>query len=161
MAFLKLDAPTNSWFRLITNARAKIPDSIPNDGSTFDLTLTNGETISADFLIRATGQKPNTQLINSLEPSTSEPLVNPKNGFIRVKPTMQLADPKYPNIFSVGDIADSGARKTVRAAIPQVSIIAQNIMQMIDGKEADNEFKPTPMGIHLSLGRVSLMLPPE
>ncbi|KAI5306755.1 hypothetical protein KEM56_007272 [Ascosphaera pollenicola] len=139
--------------KLITNARAKIPVTVPDDGSTFDLPLTTGETITADFLIRATGQTPNTQLLNSLKPSSSEPLINPENGFIRVKPTLQLTDPKYPNIFSVGDIADSGARKTVKAALPQVSVVAKNILQLTEGREADKEFKPTPFGIHLSLGK--------
>ncbi|KAI5294171.1 hypothetical protein KEM52_004559 [Ascosphaera acerosa] len=139
--------------RLITGARVNVPSTVPNDGSAFQVSLTTGETLRTDLLIRATGQKPNTQLLTSLPSSSGEAWTNPANGFIRVKPTLQLDDPQYPNIFAVGDVADTGARKTVRAALPQITTVAQNVLRLIEGKEADQTFTPSPLGIHLSLGK--------
>lgn len=58
----------------------------------------------------ANPQQPNTHFLDSLKPSSENSLINPKNGFIRVKPTMQLADPAYPFLYAVGDVADSGGK---------------------------------------------------
>lgn len=69
---------------------------------------------------------------------------------------MQIADPTLPNIFVAGDIADSGAQKSVRAAVPQVEIIAKNIAKLITGDSGDlATFSSAPAGIHLTLGIVS------
>lgn len=55
-------------------------------------------------------QQPNTHFLDSIKPSSENSLISPKNGFIRVKPTMQFADPAYPHLYAVGDVADSGGK---------------------------------------------------
>lgn len=139
---------------MITGTRATVPATgFPNNGKSFDVALTNGETITADFVIQATGQKPNSEILASLPASSADGHVNPANGFIRVKPTMQLPDPKYPNIFAVGDVADTGAQKSVKAAGPQTETILNNIQALIEGKEAKATFTPIRPGIHMTLGK--------
>lgn len=140
---------------MITGARAVIPDTgFPADGRRFDVALTNGETVPADLVIQATGQKPNSEILASLpQSSPSESHINSTNKFIRVKPTLQLADPKYPNIFALGDVADTGAQKSVKAAVPQMETVFSNIQSLIQGQEAKATFTPVRPGIHLSLGK--------
>ncbi|ETS85423.1 hypothetical protein PFICI_03448 [Pestalotiopsis fici W106-1] len=114
--------------------------------------LQNGTKLSADVIVPAVGQTPNTQFLSGLAPSSQDSLVNPANGFIRVKPTLQLADPKYPNIFAVGDVADSGAHKAARPGGAQAAVLARNLVAMIEGKEPSENIVVSPPAIHLSLG---------
>jgi NADH dehydrogenase FAD-containing subunit len=108
-------------------------------------------------VILATGQTPNNSLISDLTSSTSESLINPDNGFIRIRPTMQFKDEQYPNLFAVGDIADTGLRKAARPGSAQAAVIAKNIQAMIEGKKPEEVFPRMPAAIHLTLGMVSLL----
>lgn len=144
--------------KLITGSRVMIPNGgFPNDGSTFDVELTNGTTESTEFVILATGQTPNNQLVADLKPSTPEGLsvINPDNGFIRVRPTMQFLDEKYSNMFAVGDIADTGAQKAARPGAAQAAVVAKNILDLIEGRNPEEKFVKGPGAIHITLGMVS------
>lgn len=116
--------------------------------------LQNGTKISADVIIPAVGQTPNTQFLSDLPSSSEDSLINPANRFIRVRPTLQFQDPKYPNIFAVGDIADSGAHKAARPGAAQAAVVAKNVLAMVEGKEPTEKIVVSPPGIHLSLGLV-------
>lgn len=91
-------------------------------GKPIVISLQNGDTLQADVVIPATGQTPNTQFLSTLPASSEDSLINPANGFIRVKPTLQFQDPKYPNLFAVGDVADSGAHKAARPGAAQAKV---------------------------------------
>ncbi|KAI5364645.1 Putative FAD/NAD(P)-binding domain, FAD/NAD(P)-binding domain superfamily [Septoria linicola] len=140
--------------RLITNTRAKVPqDGFPNNGDeTFSVGLQNGQTINSNFVILATGQKPNNQLVASLPSSNASGLVNTANGFLHVKPSLQLQDDSYSNIFAVGDIADTGLHKAARPGAAQAKVVAKNILSLIEGQQAEAKFEKSPRAIHLSLG---------
>lgn len=139
--------------RLITNTRAKIPEGgFPNDGNQFTVDLNNGQQLETNFVIRATGQKPNNELVGTLPATNSEGLLNPENGFIRIKKTLQLQDDAYSNIFAVGDIADTGVHKAARPGQGQAKAVASNTLSMLSGKTPDVEFEKSPRAIHLSLG---------
>lgn len=141
---------------LVTGARIVVPESgFPNNGTPFTVQLNNGTELSTEFVILATGQKPNNDLIKSLPASSPDSLINPDNGFIRIRPTMQFQDPKYPNLFALGDIADTGLRKAARPGGPQAAAVAKNIQAMIEGKKPEEAFPPFPMAIHITLGLVS------
>lgn len=117
--------------------------------------LQNGTKLSADVIVPAVGQTPNTQFLSGLTASSPDSLINPANRFIRVKPTLQFQDPKYPNIYAVGDIADSGAHKAARPGAAQAAVVAKNIVAMIEGGQPSEKIVVSPPGIHLSLGLVS------
>ncbi|EKV06614.1 Amid-like NADH oxidoreductase, putative [Penicillium digitatum] len=141
--------------RLITGSRVIVPPSgFPNDGSTFDIQLTNGTTESTQFVILATGQTPNNQLVADLESSDPDggSVLNPENGFIRVRPTMQFLDEKYSNLFAVGDIADTGAQKAARPGSVQAAVVARNIQALIEGRAAGDTYVKGSAAIHLTLG---------
>ncbi|EED17576.1 Amid-like NADH oxidoreductase, putative [Talaromyces stipitatus ATCC 10500] len=141
--------------KLITGARVVVPsERFSTDGSQYEVHLTNGTRLTADFVILATGQKPNNDLLRDLIPSNGESLANPKNGFIRVRPTLQFLDSKYPNLFAVGDIADTGLHKAAKPGAAQAAVAARNIQAMIEGKEPREHFSWSPAAIHLTLGLV-------
>ena len=142
--------------RLITSSRVAVPpQGFPRTGSPFDVQITNGDKVSADFVILTTGQKPNNSVVADLSPSAPDSIINPDNGFIRVRPTMQFHDSKYPNLFAVGDIADTGARKAARPGVAQAAVVAKNVQAMIEGRSPDEKFVAGPSGIHITLGMVS------
>ncbi|KAM3422419.1 hypothetical protein BST61_g2770 [Cercospora zeina] len=140
---------------LVTSTRAKLPrdGTFSNNGRGFDVEFTNGQQpISTDFVILATGQKPNNQLVSSLPSTTADGLVNPTNGFLKIKKTLQLQDPAYAHIFAVGDIADTGLHKAARPGAAQAKIAAKNVLAMIEGHEPEGEIEHSVRAIHLSLG---------
>jgi apoptosis-inducing factor 2 len=121
----------------------------------FEVHLTNGAKVSTELVVLATGQAPNNSLVSDLDPSTPSSLINPDNGFIRIRPTMQFLDEKYPNLFAVGDIADTGTQKAARPGVGQAAVVAKNIQALIEGRRAEEKFKGGPAAIHLTLGIVS------
>ncbi|KAJ6150709.1 hypothetical protein N7470_007303 [Penicillium chermesinum] len=141
--------------KLITDTRVQIPPGgFPQDGSAFDVKLTNGTTESTEFVILATGQTPNNQLVAHLASSPNAPsVINPDNGYLRVRPTLQLLDEQYSNIFAVGDIADTGNQKAARPASSHASVVANNIRALIENREPEETFVKAPAGIHLTLGK--------
>ncbi|CAH0055195.1 unnamed protein product [Clonostachys solani] len=154
----KLDEVIRDRFKeldidVITGTRAVIPPKgFPSDGSLFALELKDGRKIPTNLVILATGQTANSQFLKDLEPSTSTSILNPNNGFIRVLPTLQLQDPKYSNIFAVGDVADTGARKAARPGVEQAAAAVANIASMIAGKEPSEQMVLGRLAIHLTLG---------
>lgn len=116
--------------------------------------LKDGQKLSTNLAILATGQTPNNGFLSSLRSSSKDSLINPTNGFIRVLPTFQFQDPLYPNMFAIGDIADSGAHKAAKPGMGQASAAARNIVAMIEGKAPSETVVVAPPAIHLTLGLV-------
>lgn len=147
------DAFDQQGIQLITNARAKVPnEGFPNNGARFTVGLNNGDEFETDFVILATGQKPNNALVDSLPTTNPEGLINKTNGFIRINKSMQIQDEAYRNIFAVGDIADTGVHKAARPGAAQAKVVASNILSMLFGGSPDVQYEKSPRAIHLSLG---------
>jgi len=70
-------------------------------------TTTSGKSIQADFVIKATGNTPNSQLISTLSPI----LVSPSTKRMLVTPELKIADAAYPNIYAFGDASESEGTK--------------------------------------------------
>lgn len=139
----------------IGGSRVNIPPGgypIGGTGEPIEVKLQDGRTLTADFVVQATGQTPNTQWLKDLPASSPDSILNPNNGFIRVKPTLQFADPAYPHMYAVGDVADSGAHKAARPGMGQGIVAAKNIVAMVEGKEPQEKIEIDPPAIHLSLG---------
>ncbi|SNX86822.1 related to AIF1 - mitochondrial cell death effector [Melanopsichium pennsylvanicum] len=143
--------------KTILGSRVVIPDGgFPEfqEGKTFDVKLQNGDKMPADLVLLCTGQTPRSDVMRSFAPETIT-----SDGFINVSPTLQIK-PSSPglkqHIFALGDIANSGAAKTVRSAMGQIDVISSNILTLIESKAQPNvelkQFTPGPSGIHLSLG---------
>lgn len=145
--------------QLVTGQRVVVPEQgFPTDGTRTEVQLADGRKIPADLVILATGQIPNTQLLQTLNGTTTDPstsIINPSNGFLRVRPTLQLLNPQHPHIFALGDVADTGAPKAARPGMMQADVVVQNVLSLIEGKEAEKEMEVGPAAIHLTLGLVS------
>lgn len=102
--------------------------------------------------ITSIGQTPQSALLTTLAPNAIKP-----NGFIATLPTLQIADHASPNVFALGDIADTGANKAARPGNQQAELVARNIVRLIEGKGEDLDiYKYDTPAIHLSLGIVSV-----
>ena len=81
------------------------------------------------------------------------------DGHIRVKPTLQVADDKLAHIYACGDVADTKTpNPNSRSAMRQASIVADNILRVIAGKEPCYTYVNNWSDgvIKLTLGLVSL-----
>jgi len=70
-----------------------------------------------------------------------------------VKPTLELVD--HPRIFAMGDIIDWKEEKQAMKAMGHKSIVANNVLSVLDQKLALKNYKGTYEIILLSNGRVS------
>jgi NADH dehydrogenase FAD-containing subunit len=106
----------------------------------------------------AVGATPRGEIIRSL----SSALYNSSTHSIRVNETLQLADKAYPNIFVAGDVADTADLKMAYKAGLHATIVANNIISLLQSQAPTAIYKPTtgsemmtlPMG---KLGGVSYL----
>ncbi|KAJ7765027.1 FAD/NAD-P-binding domain-containing protein [Mycena maculata] len=157
---------------VILGQRVKIPSShFPVSGPAYDVELADGRLIPADIAvcfssdftpcrvvtaitqISCIGATPLSSPIESLSPDLID-----KSGFIRVKPTLQIQDERYGNVFAIGDVAGTGANKNARSGAGQAQVAATNIKSLIRGDTAKEEYVPTPLAIHMSIGLWSWIL---
>lgn len=59
--------------------------------------------------IICTGQTPQSEVVRTLSSRSVD-----ESGFVKVSKTLQIADAQYPNVFAVGDVADTGAHKAAK-----------------------------------------------
>lgn len=148
--FTERGIKTRLGSRVVIPPSGSFPSFQP--GKTFDVELQDGSKVQADLVLMCTGQTPRSSLLASFAPDAIT-----KDGFIDVSPTMQIQPASTPlarKMFALGDIANSGASKTVRAAMGQIEVITNNILALIENSDAASlkHFQPGPSGIHLSLG---------
>ncbi|KAA1473325.1 FAD/NAD-P-binding domain-containing protein [Dentipellis sp. KUC8613] len=135
---------------VLLEERVKVPEGgFPTDGSSFEVETLSGKRIPSDFAIMAVGQTPLSAPLKTLSPASIT-----ERGYIAVQRTLQIADPAYPHVFALGDVADTTHAKAARPAMQQAEVVAANIRKLEDGASADelSRYTDTPRGIHLSLG---------
>jgi NADH dehydrogenase FAD-containing subunit len=120
------------------------------------LTTTSGLTLTADIILRCTGQTPHSQLLSTLSLNS----INPKTNRIIVTPTLQLAEQSMSHIFAVGDCADSGAIQAGHTAWHQGDLAARNLIKLVlnGGEEIGAglvDYVYGGPGIKVTLGLVS------
>ncbi|TVY16148.1 Fe-regulated protein 8, partial [Lachnellula arida] len=122
-----------------------------------ELTFKGGREEQFDLIIPCTGQTPNSSIIEQFCPTA----ISPKTKRILVNPTLQLKsdvkpDTQLQNIFSLGDVAETGGPKMARAGMVQADIVQGNILALIKGSTLKT-YKPMSIegSLKLSLGKVS------
>jgi NADH dehydrogenase FAD-containing subunit len=128
------------------------------------VTTRSGHEFPCDLQLNCTGLQYNSSLLASLSPQS----INLKNNCIHVLPTMQLADSRYPNIFVIGDVADTTALKNAVSGWFQGEVVARNITRLVrqvdppaaytsggNPVESDEleEYTPGPPVIKLTVGK--------
>ncbi|KAJ3049493.1 hypothetical protein HK097_009519 [Rhizophlyctis rosea] len=87
----------------------------------------NGRKIESDLVLLCTGMTPNSHLLTPLSPTSLS-----SSKYIRVRPTLQLHDTQFPNIFAGGDVIDAPDIKTGSSAFNHAGVIVRNIRKLID-----------------------------
>ncbi|KAG0224767.1 hypothetical protein BGW42_004879, partial [Actinomortierella wolfii] len=103
--------------------------------------------------ILCTGLTPQSDVLKTLAPKA----VDPKTGMVLCKPTLQIEDDEFPNIYTCGDVANINEIKTGGAAWGQAALCIRNIAKMIEHKKkADASGKQI---LHEKLGKHKPILP--
>ncbi|KAI0435576.1 hypothetical protein F4803DRAFT_308805 [Xylaria telfairii] len=101
--------------------------------------LQSGREIQCDVVVDCTGQQPSSSIISGLSPSSIS-----SSGHIRVKPTLQLADERLPNVYACGDVADTKTpNPNARSAMRQACIVADNIISVAAGGKPRHRYRNT------------------
>ncbi|KAB5584864.1 putative AMID-like mitochondrial oxidoreductase [Coniochaeta sp. 2T2.1] len=105
-----------------------------------------------DLVVPCTGQRANVDIIQSFIPDA----ISNTTGEIKVDDKLQVTgDKPYPNIFALGDVAESGGPKMGRAGAFQAEIVCQNIISRIYDQEPRAIYRPNEAegAIKLTLGK--------
>jgi apoptosis-inducing factor 2 len=104
------------------------------------VTTRSGLRFECDLQLNCTGLSYNSGLLATLSPQS----LDPKNQCLHVLPTMQLADPRYPNIFVIGDVADTTALKNAVSGWFQGEVVARNVTHLVRKIDSAPFPPPTP-----------------
>ncbi|KAF2647320.1 putative amid-like NADH oxidoreductase [Lophiostoma macrostomum CBS 122681] len=133
---------------MVVGRRVKLPKSgYPVGGDVFDVELTDGTKIPADFAIICTDQTPQSEAVRSLSPNCID-----DEGFVKVRATLQLQDEQLLNVFALGDIAATAAPKAARPATKQADVVTKNVVHLLDQEPLEKYEVTDPAAIHLTLG---------
>lgn len=136
----------NSGVKLIMDDRV----DIPKDSTIFvpdgPVTTKNGVSINADLVIVAFGVYPNNQFL--------DPSLVAKNGFVRVKPTLQVDAHGWEHAYVLGDVADLKEVKMVAKQRGHTPVVVPNLLNALEGKPPTKEWKPSPDFIAVTFGKV-------
>ncbi|KAF4629729.1 hypothetical protein G7Y89_g8414 [Cudoniella acicularis] len=117
------------------------------------LSFKGGRESGYDLVIKCTGQKPNSQLLEKFIPGA----VCATTRQILVHPSLQIADPSVPSprIFVLGDVAKTHGPHMARAARAHADVVTANILGMIRQQEPSAVYTPQIYEgvIKLSLGK--------
>lgn len=104
--------------------------------------------------VKCIGQKPNSHILDDISSAAIS-----DSGYIKVLPTLQIADKTHCNIYAIGDVAETNIpMPNARSARQQASIAASNILSSVKGKSPSTFYKYHWMEgfIKLTLGLVRI-----
>ncbi|KAG0261285.1 hypothetical protein DFQ27_003072 [Actinomortierella ambigua] len=138
----------------IMGDRVIIPEGgFKDDFQMIKVKTKNGLEIECDYQVLCTGMTPQSDVLKTLAPKA----VDPKTGLVMCKPTLQIEDDEFPNIYTCGDVANLNVMKTGGAAWGQADLCVRNIAKMIDSKKkSDASGKQV---LHEKLGKYKPIAP--
>ncbi len=118
---------------LVLGTRAENLDNLtePYSGT---LTLSDGQTLSADLIFPVIGSRANSDLFDTL-PNVGRTTAN------RVVTDGYMRPSSLPNVFATGDVADNGDAMTIVATMRQVPWLTKTLIALISSKTVD-DLKP-------------------
>lgn len=117
------------------------------DGKPKRVTTQKGVTYEADLVLACTGPGPHVDLIAALNPAAIAP-----SGRLRVDE--HLAVQGLPNIYAIGDAADTNAILAGHISYGMGGLVARNILRQISGSSKLEKYivDPAAQRIKISLG---------
>ncbi|CAE6451270.1 unnamed protein product [Rhizoctonia solani] len=121
------------------------PEAIPQEGV---VTTESGKRIQADLVINATGGRPNTTCLHSLDPSALT-----TRGTVQVTPELRVKlTSGAQNVWAIGDIIEWAEQKMyLKAATGHAPLVAKNVLAAINGSKPA-QYKGKPELIMVTLG---------
>ncbi|KAI8895677.1 hypothetical protein BC833DRAFT_651044 [Globomyces pollinis-pini] len=154
---------TNSIFKGFPRGKLVIGNVESMDSKTVTVFINGTSSIVPyDYLVIATGRNEEIQADVTLD-STIPPIPNSsflesfdKNAvneskYIKVRPTLQI--PNHNNLFSLGDVANTGAPKMVVCIDGQASLVATNIFNHYHEKQLKSYQIPAYDTIFIGFGK--------
>lgn len=86
-------------------------------------TTDNGLEIKCDFIMNGSGARPNSSLVQSLDPTAVD-----KQGYVRVNADLTVKSPELSRYYAIGDLNDKAGGKTYLAATAQVPALVANVV---------------------------------
>ncbi|KAI8970268.1 hypothetical protein BDF20DRAFT_838639 [Mycotypha africana] len=125
------------------------PGGYPQEVGPVEVHTLGGKVIHGDLAIMCIGMTPNNALLAELAPDC----INKKTGLVRIKPTMQIEDDRFPNIFAAGDVCEHTDCKNGHSAWMQAIAALTNIRKMIEGAPLEPYRSRNTANIRLVLGK--------
>ncbi|KAI8976900.1 hypothetical protein BDB01DRAFT_801803, partial [Pilobolus umbonatus] len=124
-------------------------DSIVNPPSSYyfpnaPVVTKEGKSVNVDLVILTYGNRPATEWISDD--------IKSANGYIKVRPTLQVDHPDYPHVFVAGDAADLKESKQAFRIPGYVTTVTKNLMSLIQNKKPSQVHKPQPQMMAMSFG---------
>ncbi|KAI7824924.1 hypothetical protein BX661DRAFT_199456 [Kickxella alabastrina] len=105
-----------------------VPELVDSIKRNATITTSSGRVFQVDLVFNTLGAKTKVPLVD-LPSSTDAPIFSPTG--IRVTGSMQINDPKYPNIFAVGDVCNRDLVKLAGAAVSTGGRAGINIAKLV------------------------------
>ncbi|KAI8976916.1 hypothetical protein BDB01DRAFT_727025 [Pilobolus umbonatus] len=124
-------------------------DSIVNPPSSYyfpnaPVVTKEGKSVNVDLVILTYGNRPATEWISDD--------IKSANGYIKVRPTLQVDHPDYPHVFVAGDAADLKESKQAFRIPGYVTTVTKNLMSLIQSKKPSQLHKTEPKILFLAFG---------
>ena len=137
---------TDRGVRIVTGASLSfLPPSDVGTYAPFTVTTTDGAAIEAQMWFRCYGARPQTDFLDEELAAARKP-----DGHLRV--TDQLTVVGQDRVFAVGDVTDVPEGKYAAAAIAHAEVVADNILDVLDGRRPGRRYAPAPERLVLPLG---------
>jgi len=114
-----------------------------------EVVLKSGQKIQADLIVRASGPRPNTEILAS---SLGADILT-EGKFVHVSPQLQVFG--HPSVFAAGDIIDWPEEKQFGKTVGQADVVATNIISHLANKPLRKEYTGGPEAIILTNGKSS------
>ncbi|GMK59578.1 hypothetical protein CspeluHIS016_0801840 [Cutaneotrichosporon spelunceum] len=152
-----IDGLNDLGVRVVLGQRVVLWPTSDAEGVEKSVSTDTGETFTADLVLSCTGTKPHSGFMAAMDPLT----VNPANGRIAVRPTMQVRrldiakemeglavddkkseeskdrDADLDHMFAIGDSADTSAIQAGHVSYYQGVVAVKNIINMIESENTD------------------------
>ncbi|KAF9922367.1 hypothetical protein FBU30_007565 [Linnemannia zychae] len=117
----------------IRGDRVIVPEGgFKDDFKMIKVTTRDGKEIECDLQVLCTGMTPQSDLLSKLSPQS----IDPKTRLVKAKPTLQIENDAFPNIYTAGDVANLEDVKTGGAAWRQGILCMENIIKMINAQNS-------------------------
>mmetsp|Transcript_45774 Transcript_45774/g.71725 ORF Transcript_45774/g.71725 Transcript_45774/m.71725 type:complete len:335 (+) Transcript_45774:199-1203(+) len=111
----------------------------------------SGEDIAAECSFICTGQKPNTEFLNTGEMASSLS----QSGHVLINDQLQViqGDKVLENVFSLGDCASYKGFRSGKAAREQADVAIKNLIAAVRGQAITGTWRDGPAPLVMSIGR--------